>query len=163
MFSWPRDLTRKNLILFVTCTGYKDYYGSIKYLPKGTLQYSNYKHLFTDLPTISTLTAIWNISIALAPSKGSVWNYSCEKHTATIKLRGEVSPRYRSRISFPSPNPELYHLWGKCKAYPRSAIGETYSCSCDQYRICGHIVTVHRPIHFWLLGILRRMNQLVHS
>lgn len=48
--------------------------------------------------------------------------------------RGEVSHRYKPRISFPYPDTSLNHHWGKFKTDPRSAsrgnfTGSPYTCS----------------------------------
>lgn len=49
-------------------------------------------------------------------------------------LRGEISHRYKSRISFPYPDSNLNHHFGICKTDPKSVsrgnfTGSPYSCS----------------------------------
>lgn len=46
--------------------------------------------------------------------------------TVSIQLLGEISPRYRSRISCPSHNPNLNHYYGHFKTDSRSASRGNY-------------------------------------
>lgn len=68
--------------------------------------------------------------------------------TTTHQLKSHslkaVSPKYRSRIIFPSPNPNLNHQWGKCRTDPRSAsMGQLhptrFQCLRDTWRTFGLI------------------------
>ncbi|KAM9523196.1 CUGBP Elav-like family member 4 isoform 11-T12 [Salvelinus alpinus] len=69
--------------------------------------------------TSSSLKTMCDVSSS--PSAALKSAPSLEVLMETVKARGEVSPRYRSRISFPSPNPNMNHLWEKCQTDPRSA------------------------------------------